>query len=133
MDYDQMLAEAMQKVEPTVSSLRLRVPKPVAEKAGLKTILVNFIEIASTLKREPDHLLKFFSKELATKGEMVSQRPFFIGAFSSEKFQEKLNLYIKEFVLCPKCGRPDTHIEHEKHGSVIRCDACGNKSPIKKV
>ncbi len=128
-----MLAEAMQKVERTESSLRLRVPKPVAEKAGLKTILVNFLEIASTLKREPDHLLKFFCKELATKGEFVSQRPFFIGSFSSEKFQEKLDIYIKEFVLCPKCGRPDTHLDHDKHGMAIRCDACGNRSPIRKV
>jgi translation initiation factor 2 subunit 2 len=46
---------------------------------------------------------------------------------------KKIELYAKEYVLCPECGKPDTKFLREDRFLFLRCEACGWKHPIKKV
>ncbi|MEK6818964.1 MAG: translation initiation factor IF-2 subunit beta, partial [Nanoarchaeota archaeon] len=58
-------------------------------------------------------------------------RLIFNTKLNSEKVNEKLEKYTKEFVLCPVCGKPDTEILSEKNIKFKHCLACGARSPIK--
>ena len=49
---------------------RFEVPKVKGHIQGNRTIINNFYQIAQVLGREPEHLLKFVLKELATPGEL---------------------------------------------------------------
>ena len=74
-DYESLLKRGMEKIpEDVKTSGRFKVAKPIVEKAGAKTIIENFLEIAGGLDREPQHMLKFLIKQLATKGGMEGQR-----------------------------------------------------------
>jgi len=47
---------------------------------------------------------------------------------------EKINDYVKEFVICKQCKRPDTKlVEYERGIYIMICEACGARSPVSKV
>ncbi|MBM3303505.1 MAG: translation initiation factor IF-2 subunit beta [Candidatus Aenigmarchaeota archaeon] len=134
MDYEALLKRGMEKIPEDVRTAgRFHIARPEVEKAGAKSIITNFLEIAGGLDREPEHLLKFLLKQLATKGEVEGQRLVVLGVFSADAIEKKLELYVKQYVTCPKCGRPDSKLVKEHEGVFLRCDACGNKAPVPKV
>lgn len=134
MDYESLLKRGLAKVpEDLRTGARFKIAKPDVEKAGAKTIISNFLEIAGGLDREPDHLLKFMLKQLATKGGIEGQRLVVLGVFSADAIEKKIELYVKQYVTCPNCGRPDSKIIKERDNSFLRCDACGAKSPLPKI
>jgi translation initiation factor 2 subunit 2 len=133
MDYESLLKRGMDKVPKDIEgSGRFHIAKPVIEKAGARTIITNFLEIAGSLRRDPDDMFKFMLQQLATKGDLVGQRATIQGVFTQEQVARKIDLYLKMYVLCPKCGKPDTKLVHEKGVELIRCEACGEKSPAGK-
>ena len=70
-DYEKLLSQAYKKVKPIeYSGERFEVPKIKGHVEGTKTILTNFQQISSTLRRKPEHMLKFLLKELATSGKL---------------------------------------------------------------
>jgi len=130
MDYDALLRRGLDKVPKDIEgSGRFHLAKPDIEKAGARTIILNFLEIAGSLRRDPDVLFKFLLQQLATKGELAGQRATIQGVFTQEQVARKIDLYMKMYVLCPKCSKPDTKIIHEKGLELIKCEACGEKSP----
>jgi translation initiation factor 2 subunit 2 len=134
MDYEALLKRGMEKIPDDVKSAgRFKVAKTVVEKAGAKTKIINFLEIAGGLDREPGHILKFLLKQLATKGEMEGQRLVVLGVFTADAIDKKLDIYMKQYVMCPKCNRPDTKIIKEHDATFLRCDACGAKNQVPKV
>ncbi len=63
-DYEELLEEAYRKVKVVEkSSERFEVPKASIAVAGNRTIITNFLAIASKLRREPQHLAKFLMKK----------------------------------------------------------------------
>ncbi len=134
MDYEKLLKRGMDKIPEDVRTAgRFRIAKPEVEKAGAKTIISNFLEIAGGLDREPEHLLKFLLKQLATKGGIEGQRLIVLGAFTADAIEKKLEMYSKQYVMCPNCNRPDTKLVKEHEALYLRCDACGTKTPVPKV
>lgn len=126
MDYETLLDQALRAVpKQTGSGERFEVPQAVLEKAGRRTIIVNIFEIASALRRDPSHLVKFLLKELATKGDLIGQRLFVLGVFTTEMINRKIGLYVSEFVRCRECGKPDTKLLREDRYAFIKCEACG--------
>jgi translation initiation factor 2 subunit 2 len=134
MDYEALLKRGMDKIPEDVKTAgRFNVAKPEVEKAGAKTIITNFLEIAGGLDREPEHLLKFLLKQLATKGELEGQRLVVLGVFGADAIEKKIDIYMKQYVLCPKCNRPDSKLVKEHEAMWLQCDACGAKTPVPKV
>ena len=50
---------------------------------------------------------------------------------SANRINEKISQYVKEYVLCPECGKPDTRLMKEDKFIFIKCSACGAKKPVK--
>jgi len=78
-----------------------------------------------------DHLAKFLQKELAVPGKIEGERLILITKLNSQKVNDKIEQYAKEFVICPECKKPDTEIVAEKGVKFKKCLACGAKSPIR--
>ena len=134
LDYSQLLKRGLEKVpKKTGSGERFELPQAQTQKDGRKTIIVNFHEIATKLRREPEHFLKFLLKELATKGEFSNERLVVLGNFPTDMINKKIELYVKQFVICPECGRPDTKLSKEDRIAVMRCEACGARHTIASV
>ena len=63
--YEQMLDEGYKEIKPAAISKsfeRFEIPKANAQIQGNKTVVNNFLQIASYLRRDPLHLMKFLSK-----------------------------------------------------------------------
>jgi len=101
--------------------------------AGLRTTISNFKEVADTLSRDPQHILKFLTREMATAATYHDGRAIFQGKFPRDTFERLLQRYMAEFVICPICKRPDTNVTKEKRLSFLVCNACGAKSSIKQL
>lgn len=131
MNYEEMLERGKKNLpEISISSERFVVPKVTGHLEGNKTIISNFFQIASTLGRTPEHLLKFISRETAAKGEIKKQLLVFNTKLPSSKINEKIEQYVERFVICKECGKPDTKLTKEGIVTFMRCQACGAKSAV---
>jgi len=99
----------------------------------MRTIITNFKELADVLDRDPQHILKFLTREMATAATFHESRAIFQGKFRRESFDRLLQRYMESFVVCPVCKRPDTKILKEKRLSFLICNACGARSAIKQL
>jgi translation initiation factor 2 subunit 2 len=134
--YEEMLKQAYEKVkEPKGTGGRFEIPKIQGHFEGKKTILTNFFQIASFLRRNPEHFQKFMLKELAASGQREGDRLILNIKVPSAKINQKIEQYVKEFVLCKECGKPDTELIREKDSRLnfIHCLACGAKHPVSKI
>jgi len=133
-DYDALLKRARSQLPVTISKReRLEIPKLQHAIVGSRTIIHNFKEIADVLNRDPQHLLKFLTGELATAALEQGERIIFQGKFPRETIEKLLQRYMDIFVMCPVCKRPDTKIVKEKRLSFLVCMACGAKSSVRPL
>ena len=133
-DYDTLLKRARTQL-PEVGSKRerLELPRLNYARIGMRTLIFNFKEIADALDRDPQHLLKYLTGEMATAATIQGSRVIFQGKFSEDTFHRLMERYLETFVVCPVCKRPDTKIVKEKRLSFLVCEACGAKSSIKQL
>ncbi|MEM1566431.1 MAG: translation initiation factor IF-2 subunit beta [Candidatus Bathyarchaeia archaeon] len=133
-DYEALLKRARSQLPELASKReRLELPKLQYAVVGTRTIIHNFNEIAEILNRDPQHLLKFLTGELATAALIQESRIIFQGKFPRETLERLLQRYMDTFVTCPVCKRPDTKIVKEKRLSFLVCMACGAKSSVKQL
>jgi translation initiation factor 2 subunit 2 len=131
-DYNKLLDEAYKDLKPIEhSGERFEIPKVEGHIEGTKTILTNITQIASHLRRNQDHFLKFLLKELATSGAIKNGRTILQRKINSQKINEKIEAYSKEFVICSQCGKPDTELKKEKTHASLNCLACGAKHSVR--
>ena len=131
-DYNQLLEKAYKQIKVVdTSSTRFEIPKVKGLVSGKNTIITNITEIANYIRRPINHLAKFLFKELATSGKMEHDRLILHAKLNSQRVNEKIELYVKDFVLCGECKKPDTEIISEKGIKFKHCLACGAKYPIK--
>ncbi|MEK6984495.1 MAG: translation initiation factor IF-2 subunit beta [Nanoarchaeota archaeon] len=132
-DYKKMLeAVRMNLPEAVFLKERFEIPKALGHIQGNRTIISNFLQIASNLRREVNHLLKYVLKELATPGEIKKSGALILGTkVPASRINEKIRQYAHEFVLCLECGKPDTKIEKEGELTYMKCTACGVKNFVK--
>src|SRR4026208_541206 len=112
-------------------SARLEVPTPHIIWIGQRTIFRNFIEFPKALRRDPEKLLLYLNKELASAGYIAGERVIFLGRKEPSSFGALIDRYVKDYVICPVCGSPDTRTEKNKKVGFLLCEACGAKSSIK--
>lgn len=134
MEYEKLLERAMRMVPKEVKEAsRFETPTAKILPAGARTIIINFVDMANTFHRDPQHLLKFILKELATKGEIDGKRLIVMGKFSQETVNKKIELYAKTYVLCYECGKPDTKLVKEGKFVIMKCEACGARHTVPKI
>lgn len=133
-DYNDLLERARSQLPPDVSERkRFEVPKPRSITIGMKTFVQNFKEICDALNRDPQHLLRYLSREMATAGTLSGSRAVFQGRFRYDTIERLIQHYTVVFVTCPVCKRPDTKIVKEKRLSFMVCEACGARSSVRSM
>ncbi len=113
------------------SKTRFELPPVDVMWEGQRTFLRNFSEYPKILRREPDKILQFLSKEFAVPAERMGEKAIFVGKRDPNDFTRLFQIYLKDYVECPTCKSPDTRIEREKRISFLICEACGAKSSMK--
>jgi|TARA_Y100000310_G_C20702929_1_gene831719 translation initiation factor 2 subunit 2 len=133
VEYEKMLDEAYKKVKQVSNeeSKRFELQKIQGYFEGKKTILINFLQVADHLRRNPEHFQKFLLKELATSGHISGERLILNIKVPSAKINKKIEEYAKEFVLCKECGKPDTELVKENRLNFVHCLACGAKHSVR--
>ncbi|XP_046382763.1 eukaryotic translation initiation factor 5 [Ischnura elegans] len=117
---------------------RYKMPRLMAKVEGkgngIKTVIVNMVEIAKALCRPPTYPTKYFGCELGAQTQFDFKNDRFIvnGSHDAAKLQDLLDGFIRRFVLCPECDNPETSlIISQKKGTITQaCKACGYHGPI---
>lgn len=117
---------------------RYKMPRLLAKVEGkgngIKTVIVNMVDIGKSLQRPPAYPTKFFGCELGaqTQIDLKNERYIVNGSHDGDKLQEILDDFIQKFVLCPDCENPETllHVETKKERIGQTCMACGYSGVI---
>ena len=132
--YEELLKRAQSQLPREKSTgERFEIPRVRSSVIGLRTYIHNFKEIADALNRDPRHLMKFLTNEMATAGTLEETRATFQGKFPHNTLERLVSIYTENFVICPVCKRPDTKIVKERRLFFLVCEACGAKSSVKAV
>jgi translation initiation factor 2 beta subunit (eIF-2beta)/eIF-5 len=105
-------------------SYRYQMPRLIGKVEGrgngIKTVLVNISELASSLNREAPEITKFFGCEVGSQTTYAADtdRAIVNGAHIDTDLQTHLKRYIENFVLCKNCRLPETHYKI-KDGTII--------------
>ena len=133
-DYDKLLDRAIDQLPQKVfETKRFSVPKAYSVIQGNRTIIQNFKDITEALNRDPQHVLKFLLRELGTAGNLEGSRAIMQGKFTHSLINERIDDYVKRFIMCHECNRPDTKIVREDRVFLLKCEACGAKAPLKTL
>lgn len=132
-NYEKLLDEAYKKMKQHGSGTgeRFEIPKVEGHFEGRKTVITNFLHIAEHIRRKQEHFQKFLLRELAASGQMEGDRLVLNMKVPSSKINQKIEQYVKEFVTCRECGKPDTELVREDRLSFINCLACGAKHSVR--
>jgi translation initiation factor 2 subunit 2 len=132
-DYELLLDRLHNKLGTTTKKeiSRLELPVPQIIWVGQRTIFRNFMDFSKALRRDPEKLLLYLNKELASAGYINGDRVIFLGRKVRSSFGALIDRYVKDYVICPVCGSPDTRTEKNKKLGFLLCEACGAKSSIK--
>ena len=111
---------------------RMEIPKVDSIMQGQKTLFRNFSQIIKLINRDESKLSKFITKDLAAAGTIIEGKLILNGSFTTEKLQKSLDAYLKEYLYCKQCGRPDTKFETHSGVKMLKCTACGAVLPVRQ-
>lgn len=132
-DYKALLKEARKNLPESVfQKERFEIPKVRGHIQGNRTIVSNFLQIANALHREPDHILKFVLRDLATPGQIKKSGSVIFGSkVPASRINESIKRYANDFVFCPDTGKPDTVLEKEGNLLYLRSLVTGTRKVVK--
>ncbi|GAV87832.1 eIF-5_eIF-2B domain-containing protein/W2 domain-containing protein [Cephalotus follicularis] len=116
---------------------RYKMPKMITKIEGrgngIKTNIVNMVDIAKALARPASYTTKYFGCELGaqSKFDEKSGTSHVNGSHDTAKLAGLLENFIKKYVQCYGCGNPETEILITKSQMVqLKCAACGFISDV---
>ncbi len=134
LEYDFLLNRLYELLpEQAKSPARFEMPHVIVEIHGKSTLIKNAAQICQQIRRDMNHFFKFMTKELGTTGAIEGSAIRLKGRFGPATVQRKVEQYVKTYVLCPICGKPDTHFIEMRGVRMLKCEACGAVSPIPEL
>jgi translation initiation factor 2 subunit 2 len=131
-DYEKMLDRARGALpEKTLAFERFETPMIDSFVQGSKTMVRNFDVILQKIRRPPEMLTKYFSKEMAVPASVQSGKLVLNGKFYARNLQDKLQAFVDAAVVCKECKRPDTKIVEKDGIRTLVCEACGARAPVR--
>ncbi|CAN6542644.1 unnamed protein product [Malus baccata var. baccata] len=100
---------------------------------GIKTNVVNMVDIAKALARPASYTTKYFGCELGAQSKFDEKTgtSHVNGAHDTAKLAGLLENFIKKYVQCYGCGNPETEIIITKTQMLnLKCAACGFVSDV---
>ncbi len=130
--YEEMLDKAYEEL-PAKVQREERWEKPTFQSfiQGNKTIIKNFDSVAQNLRRDKEFIAKYFSKELAAPNSIEGGRLIIHTKVYDRVLNDKLNYFIDNYVICNECKKPDTKLADESGVTMLVCEACGARAPVK--
>ncbi len=129
--YSVLLERARAKLPPVLAGgERFQVPEPDVMTDGRSTVIRNLQEIATTLRREPAHLIGYLARDFGCPGVLDLPRAVLKSRLAKEAIAQKIRDYTAKFVICSECKRPDTHLHKEGRLMLLVCEACGAQRPV---
>nr|MDO8110279.1 translation initiation factor IF-2 subunit beta [Candidatus Sigynarchaeota archaeon] len=135
-EYIKLLDHALSQLPPDVMKHeKFVMPEAQIFIEGSKTLIKNFKVLAEKALRDPKHFMKFIVSEVGSAGTYDDQagRAILSGAFTRKLIIDTIDKYVRDFVVCKTCGRPDTVIDKEGRQAVLHCKACGSSRAIPKL
>ncbi len=132
-EYEHLLKRIQDKLGDTNKETSTRFELPIVDIMweGQKTFLRNFSDFPKILRRDPQKVLQYLSKEFAVPAEMQGDKAMFVGRRAPDDFTRLFKIYVKDYLECHTCKSPDTKILKENRISFLVCEACGAKSTLK--
>ena len=131
-DYEKMLDRARAALpEKTLAFERFETPAVDSFVQGSKTLVRNFEIILQKIRRPPEMLARYFSKEMAVPASVQSGKLVLNGKFYARNLQDKLQAFVDAAVVCRECKRPDTKITEKDGVKTLVCEACGARAPVR--
>ncbi|KAJ8761195.1 hypothetical protein K2173_001251 [Erythroxylum novogranatense] len=116
---------------------RYKMPKMVTKIEGrgngIKTNIVNMVDIAKALARPASYTTKYFGCELGAQSKFDEKTGTSLvnGSHETAKLAGLLENFIKKYVQCYGCGNPETEIIITKSQMIqLKCAACGFISDV---
>ncbi|CAI9105948.1 OLC1v1004985C1 [Oldenlandia corymbosa var. corymbosa] len=116
---------------------RYKMPKMITKIEGrgngIKTNIVNMVDIAKALARPPSYPTKYFGTQLGAISKFIEKTGTsqVNGSHETAKLAGLLEVFIKKYVQCYYCKNPETDIIVTKSQMVqLQCKACGNISYV---
>jgi len=99
---------------------------------GIKTVIENMREIASSLDRPAEYTTKFLGFELGslTKCDAENNKYIVNGKHDAEQLAVCLDKFIERYVLCKQCRNPETDLSVKGEIINAKCRACGKVSMV---
>ncbi|RZS00385.1 hypothetical protein BHM03_00030086 [Ensete ventricosum] len=100
---------------------------------GIKTNIVNMVDVAKALARPASYTTKYFGCELGAQSKFDDKTGVSLvnGAHDTAKLAGLLENFIKKYVQCYGCGNPETEIVITKTQMLtLKCAACGYVSDV---
>lgn len=100
---------------------------------GIKTNVVNMVDIAKALARPASYTTKYFGCELGAQSKFDEKTGISLvnGAHDTAKLAGLLENFIKKYVQCYGCRNPETEVLITKSQMVqLKCAACGFISDV---
>lgn len=100
---------------------------------GIKTNIVNMVDIAKALARPASYTTKYFGCELGAQSKFDEKNGVSLvnGAHDTAKLAGLLENFIKKYVQCYGCGNPETDVLITKTQMIqLKCAACGFMSDV---
>ncbi|KAF8399036.1 hypothetical protein HHK36_014902 [Tetracentron sinense] len=116
---------------------RYKMPKMITKIEGrgngIKTNVVNMVDISKALARPASYTTKHFGCELGAQSKFDEKTGVSLvnGAHDTTKLAGLLENFIKKYVQCYGCGNPETEIVITKTQMItLKCAACGFVSDV---
>ncbi|XP_007033120.2 PREDICTED: eukaryotic translation initiation factor 5 [Theobroma cacao] len=116
---------------------RYKMPKMITKIEGrgngIKTNVVNMVDIAKALARPASYTTKYFGCELGAQSKFDEKTGTSLvnGSHDTAKLAGLLENFIKKYVQCYGCGNPETEILITKNQMIqLKCAACGFVSDV---
>ncbi|KAK3012440.1 hypothetical protein RJ639_010363 [Escallonia herrerae] len=100
---------------------------------GIKTNIVNMVDVAKALARPASYTTKYFGCELGAQSKFDEKTGVSLvnGSHETAKLAGLLENFIKKYVQCYGCGNPETEVLITKTQMVqLKCAACGFISDV---
>jgi len=134
---DRMYAQLTENNPDLINKKRAVLRPPEVMRVGTSKILwANFPEICNMMKRDPEHVFRFFLAELGTTGSIDASGRFTIkGKYVPKYIESLLKKYIAEYVTCSMCRGVQTNLVRDNVSRMyfMHCASCGATKTVTAI
>jgi translation initiation factor 2 beta subunit (eIF-2beta)/eIF-5 len=113
-----------------MTQLQIEYPDILDESSPECTGFTNSLRVAKNLRVPHELLWEFLTYHLRTtslsKSHYSGERRWLVGHFSVGQISSAVRSFIKEFILCPTCDKPEIDLRVTQGKFRYRCRACGD-------